>query len=342
MLTFDDLITDYGDPLAEARRCRRQCALFDFSFVYRLRLSGPAVVPVIEAFQPRKIGDMSIGQIRYSVKSDPGDRVRSDLTIWRFDDQVFEIMTGCEADVVELLAMESEDLRLVDLSEGNAILSVQGPHTVSRLARIMDVSVLRELDYFRFGWFEIDGLSCLVGRLGYSGEAGFEILVELEQKSRIWNLLSNVAAPAGFAAIDILRIEAGFFLFTHECRVRPRTGELGLSKLIPDENLAGPRKLVTFTAQPRPLEEMICWQASSCHEGLPGAGEIQVTSACFSPHLDTVLGLGFVLHENNHSRLLATDGVFEDIELCESTPLDPQKQRPGRAWPLPKAEAISR
>jgi glycine cleavage system aminomethyltransferase T len=40
--------------------------------------------------------------------------------------------------------------------------------------------------------------------------------------------------PAGFAAIDILRVEAGFFLFTNECRMSPSVAEFGLSALLED------------------------------------------------------------------------------------------------------------
>jgi glycine cleavage system aminomethyltransferase T len=40
--------------------------------------------------------------------------------------------------------------------------------------------------------------------------------------------------PAGFAAIDILRIEAGYFLFINEWRMSPSVAELGLSALLED------------------------------------------------------------------------------------------------------------
>ena len=174
----------YDDALEEARRCRRSCALFDFSFVYRVRVSGERVVDRVEAFQPRRVGDMAVGDIRYSIKTDAAGRVRSDLTLWRLDEHCFDIMSGCEADVSELQSLSGESFCVVDLSEETAILSIQGPETLNRLALLADVSKLRDLAYFQFGRFEMAGIPVLVGRLGYSGEAGFEFVVERAHKDR--------------------------------------------------------------------------------------------------------------------------------------------------------------
>lgn len=165
MLSITDLISDYGDPREEAMRCRQDCALFDFSFVYRVRVSGRDAIHKIEHFQPRMVCDMSIGQIRYSVKNDSQGRVRSDLTLWRFSENVFEIMSGCEEDIIELRALEEEGFNLIDLSEKTAIFALQGPNTLSQLAGLMDTESLQKLAYFSFMQAEISGISCLVGRL---------------------------------------------------------------------------------------------------------------------------------------------------------------------------------
>ena len=297
MLSIAEMVRDYGDPQGEARRCRQHCALFDFSFVYRLRVSGRKVIHVLENFQPRMLRDMSIGQIRYSVKADVQGRVRSDLTLWRLAENVFEVMSGCEQDIVELAALQDEGFNLQDLSETTAILALQGPDTLAQLAAYIDVSALRQLSYFHFIQVEICGISCLIGRLGYSGEAGFEVLLEHSQKDRLWALLAEKIAPAGFAAIDILRIEAGLFLFTNECRVAPSIAELGLSKLFEQRARSPQIRLVAFAADSAKSSELILWQPTSNTIQRPDRGEITITSACFSPHFNAAIGLGFVIFD---------------------------------------------
>ena len=123
---MSQLVRDFGDPVEEARSCRSDSALFDFSFVYRLRLSGANVIAEMEDFQPRRVSDMVTGQIRYSVKLNRQGRVRSDLTLWRLGAGVFEIMSGCQADAIELLSLSDESFRVEDLSEQSATIAIQG------------------------------------------------------------------------------------------------------------------------------------------------------------------------------------------------------------------------
>jgi aminomethyltransferase len=105
VLSIDQLVRDYGDPYDVARICRRECALFDFSFVHRARVSGRNALREVESFQPREVRNMAIGQIRYSVKTDQQKRVRSDLTLWRVATDSFEIMSGFRDDILELLSL---------------------------------------------------------------------------------------------------------------------------------------------------------------------------------------------------------------------------------------------
>jgi len=332
VLSLTDLVRDYGDPQAEAMRCRQDCALFDFSFVYRARVSGADVIPRIEQFQPRAVGDMSIGQIRYSVKLNAQGRVRSDLTIWRFSEDVFEIMSGCEEDISDLQALAGKDFSLENLSGSNAIISLQGPNTLTQLARFMDVTELASLPYFHFTEAEIGGVSCLLGRLGYSGEAGFEILLDQKDKDSLWDLLSTGFPPAGFAAIDILRIEAGFFLFTNECRISPSIGELGLSALLKDNEVNPEIKLVAFTGDHKSSRDLSLWQPTSSALRRPGRGEITVSSACFSQLFNRVIGLGFVACGGETGAVDDPQHEFYNVKLCSLPSYDPHKTRPHRAW----------
>jgi glycine cleavage system aminomethyltransferase T len=332
VLSLSDLVQDYGDPQAEAMCCRQNCALFDFSFVYRIRVSGRDSITRIEQFQPRTVSDMAIGQIRYSVKLNVQGRVRSDLTLWRYSEDVFEIMSGCAEDISDLCAQAGEEFNLLDLSESTAILSLQGPNTLTQLARFMDVTEISTLPYFHFARAKIGELSCLIGRLGYSGEAGFEILVDQSGRDWLWDLLSTRFPPAGFAAIDILRIEAGFFLFTNECRISPSISELGLSALLEDRMGSPEIKLVAFEGDCHHTPNATSWQPTSSEIRRPDSGEIMITSACFSPLFNRVIGLGFVKFGQASDAIIDPKFEFLDVKLCSLPPYDPHKTRPRKLW----------
>jgi len=330
VLPLDALVRDYGDADAEARSCRTDCALFDFSFVQRARVAGRDALRELERFQPRALGGMRPGQLRYSVRLDRRGRVRSDLTLWCVAERVFEVMSGRRADILALLERARPGFEVTDLSADTAIFAVQGPNTLARLRRCGAPGALRQLPYFAFTEARVGDLRCSVGRLGYSGEQGFELLVARSSAARLWDRLAAEVNPAGFAAIDILRIEAGFFLFTNECRVRPSMADLGLSALLGQAGTAPALRYTGFRAQAdsRPL----LWQPRVDRVKRPAAGEIAITSACYSPHFDSVLGLGFVDAADAGAPVRDASGEFRSIELFAPPLYDPGKRIPRLPW----------
>ena len=72
---------------------------------------------------------------------------------------------------------------------------------------------------------------------------------EQPQAARLWQTLSVHARPAGFVAVDLLRIEAGFVLFTNEFRLPVLPREAGLGKFSRSANMSVPEiTLVSFRA----------------------------------------------------------------------------------------------
>ena len=88
------LRADYGDGRAEAMSCRSAAALFDFSFMSRIRIEGPGANELIATLTPRRIDDLTPGRIRYALRVAADGRVVGDLTIWRLDAESFEIFSG--------------------------------------------------------------------------------------------------------------------------------------------------------------------------------------------------------------------------------------------------------
>ena len=64
-----------------------------------------------------------------------------------------------------------------ELSSDTAILAVQGPGRLRALCAAGFAGALRELPYFAHMSASIAGVPCRIGRLGYTGERGFEIVL---------------------------------------------------------------------------------------------------------------------------------------------------------------------
>lgn len=330
----DFLTRDYGDVAGEARACRRDCALFDFSFLSRARVSGDGALDALARLQPRPMGDLAPGRIRYALRLDAAGAVVADLTIWNLGEGAYEIMSGRRADVIDLAALAPRKTRVDDLSDATCVYALQGPGALHAIADFTDAARLRELSYFGHDQIRVAGYGCRIGRLGYTGEKGFELVVSRRDGAALWQCLAERARPAGFAAADCLRIEAGFILFINECVLAPTPAELGLARFAFRTGRAPRMHLACFTADS--AFEPVLWRPSP--EGLrpPVPGTITVTSACRGVVSDTCLGLGFV-HRGDASpgrRLRDPCGHFTRVELVSLPFYDCTKQRARAPWPV--------
>ncbi len=333
-MPFDPSILrqDYGDPLGEARTCRRTAALFDFSFVSRCRVSGAGALEAVQGLVTRKLDGLRPGRIAYALRTDEYGCVRSDVTIWRTGASEYELMSGRREDIRALVA-NSRDCKAEDLSDATSVFALQGPQSMAVLSAGGGDESLSRLGYFHFTETALAGIGCRIGRLGYTGEAGFEIIVDRRGGEILWRILSGVARPAGFAAANILRIEAGFILLCNELMlpVRPPELRLGAFAGTEDREHAEECRLVTFRAArtgTRPV-----WRPEGHLARPSAAGQLVATSACTSPLVEGTLGLGFARAADLADparRLSSAD--FGDVEVVAHPFFDTSKRRPRQPW----------
>lgn len=327
--SLTDLARDYGDIIGEAAVCRKSAAVFDFSFMSRVRVAGPYALAAVQTLTQRNLSDLSVGRLRYCLRQTSSGHVAVDLTIWRVGTDTFEVMSGRHQDIANLLALAPA---ATDLSDACVIYALQGPNSLDVLSEFADRAALAELPYFGCTEVHVIGVPCLVGRLGYTGEAGFEIIAPKQSATELWNALTKRVPPAGFAAADILRIEAGFILFANELSLPVKAHELGLATFSGEaevrENV--PISLVAFTAEAdtRP----VLWQPHTEVRRPQRPGEITVTSACWSPLVGAILGLGYACTTDEGASLRDENGVFHEIRRIERPYYDPQKLRPRAPW----------
>ena len=129
---------------------------------------------------------MESGKIRYTLSYNAQGYLRSDLTVWKINADTFLVMSGLYEDIKDLIvyAQNSKIHYVEDLSEQCFIYSVQGPDSLKVLYSLVNDERLSSLPYFGFAEFHIDKSPCFIGRLGYTGERGFEIILPAENVNR--------------------------------------------------------------------------------------------------------------------------------------------------------------
>jgi len=331
-------IDHFGDPAAEARACRRACALFDFSFLDSARICGGTARQVVEAFTGRTLAKLPVGKIAYALRLGAAGEVLADLTIWRTDAETFEVISGRHEDIADLAGYAWPGVAMTELAN-RATFAVQGPASLDALRRLGAIDAVAALPYFGFTDTSLDGITCRVGRLGYTGEPGFEVICRRSDAERLWQTIARYARPAGFIALDMLRIEAGFVLFSNEFRLPATPAEAGLGKFYAAPQPLPKITLVSFVADADRLAWP--WQSQGSRERPSTLGEIVVTSACESIVAGGILGLGYVLGGNEAedsagdgpgASLRDPTGIFRNIRQTPLPYYDTAKRRPRLPW----------
>ena len=324
-------VADYGDLDGEAASCRNDCALFDFSFVARAQVTGPDAAAILKGFTTRSLDRLAAGRIAYALHARPDGTLISDLTIWNLGGGCFEVMTGRPADLAALSQLTTAG-SLEGLTENTSIFALQGPNALRMLDGLADVQRLARLPYFAHCEAEVAGIACRIGRLGYTGERGFELVLPREHAETVWQQLAERARPAGIAAADRLRIEAGLALFVNEFALPVTAGEAGLAHFAKPSATAARLRLVCVrgAATKRP----VLWQPPETVTRPQQPGCVTITSACWSPFVGGVLALGYALPADAEPRrrLLDPTGQFHELEVVALPFYDSGKERPRGHW----------
>ncbi|MBI2749401.1 MAG: aminomethyl transferase family protein [Burkholderiales bacterium] len=292
---------------------RRAAGLFDFSFMGLYEFSG---TEALERVQTRRLSLIERGQAAYTLLLNDDGSVFNDATVWNLGDDRWRLFTGRRSDFGWINARTVAR----DRSGEHAILALQGPRSGVILARLIGKEAVLGLKYFRF----IERDSMVIGRLGYSGELGYELMVPATEKARLRAALLEAGradrlCECSFEAANSLRIEAGYVLFDREIDGRANPRELGLDRLVSSPDRFGlSRRLVGLEILDRPPSANL----SSAH----------VTSECFSPTLGVQIALGFAPPEAgfwDHVRLAGE----RTARVAELPFYDPDRQRP-RTAPL--------
>ena len=274
---------------------RRAAGLFDFSFMNLVEIAGPAALAFLERLQTRSIARLDVGRIVYTLLLNDNGSVFIDATLWRISSERWWLFTGRRSDTAFVEARGREcGVQVRDRSDAFAVLALQGPESGRQLAVAVGAAAVQNLRYFRFVEARFGAIDCVVGRLGYSGELGYEIVVPIADAASLRSALVDRGVVAcGFDAANSLRIESGYVLFDREVTGRENPFELGLDRLVEVDGRAFLGRDAFIASRRAPPErrlvglEIVDRTASHL---LPRA---QATSECDSPIFRRRIGLGF-------------------------------------------------
>ena len=309
---------------------RNSAALIDVSPLYKYDIVGPQAAAVVDRMVPRDIRSCEVGQILYTPWCDDDGKVVDDGTVWRVGQDQFRI-TAADPSLRWIqdcgAGLEAE---VVDASKSQAALAIQGPNARRILLEVAVSDDLAQLPFYYLTQGEIGSAPITITRTGYTGDLGYEIWMDAEDALEVWDRVMSAGAdygllPAGLAALDVARIEAGLLLIevdyvsslkalTESRRSSPYELGLGWTVSLDSGDFLGRRALLEESA--RRLEwsfvglEVVWSDLDRLYAGYDLAPQVagratrdpapiyvgerqvgQATSMAFSPMLKTFLAL---------------------------------------------------
>jgi sarcosine oxidase, subunit alpha len=209
----------YVDAAAEVRAVHTGVGLIDVSTLGKLRVKGPDAVAALERLYPNRFDDLAVGRIRYGLMLNDQGVILDDGTVCRLaDDEFFVTLTTGGTDAMDRwigwwLADWGLRVEVANVSAAYAAVNLAGPESRGVMQRLTDMDVSPDaLPYMGSARGDVAGVPCLVLRLGFVGELGYEIHYPSAYGEYVWDRILEAGAdmdilPFGLEAQRILRLE---------------------------------------------------------------------------------------------------------------------------------------
>jgi glycine cleavage system aminomethyltransferase T len=209
----------------EARAARDSAALFDQSSFSKLEVLGPGALAFLERVCANRI-DRPVGTIVYTQLLNRRGGIEADLSVTRRDEDRFFLVTGTafgthDRGWLQKHAPRDGSVYVNDVTSAYACLCLWGPN-------VRDVVDL-DIPYMQSHELSLGSVPVIASRVTYVGELGWELYCATEYGLALWDRLHvEGVTPAGYRAIEALRLEKGYRAWGSDLNSETTPYEAGL------------------------------------------------------------------------------------------------------------------
>jgi aminomethyltransferase len=300
----------YTSIIAEHKAVRDSVGVFDVSHMGEVFVTGERAQEFVQYITINDAAKLYPGRVQYSAMLYKDGGIVDDLLVYKFADDKFLLVingSNVEKDFNWMKENNKFGITLENKSDEYSLLAVQGPNSTKTLQKICDKEI--NLEYYHFFEAKIAGIDMIFSRTGYTGELGYEIYFQGDEKiaELVWNKIFEAGKefniqPVGLAARDSLRLEMGFMLYGNDIDKTTNPLEAGLAWItkINKGDFIGKDVLLKVKADglKRKLVGMVGNDKSFPRHGYEitaGGKKIgEVTSGTVSPVLEKPIAMGYV------------------------------------------------
>ncbi|WP_102222949.1 sarcosine oxidase subunit alpha family protein [Acidimangrovimonas sediminis] len=329
---------------------RNAVGICDVSTLGKIDIQGTDAAAFLDLVYANTFSTLKPGRVRYGLMLREDGHVMDDGTTACLgpDHYLMTTTTAAAGEVMRHLDFARQafcagrDIHIASVTEHWAQFAVAGPKSRPLLDTLLDAPVDPEtFPFMGCGEVSVSGVAARLFRISFSGEHAYEIAVPARYGEALYRDLVGRAETLGggaygMEALNVLRIEKG--LITHaEIHGRITAGDIGMGRMV-----SAKKDCIGKAASQRPgmregpeagREELVGLRplnakheiASGAHlfrEGHPAVREHSegyVTSCCWSPTLQSHIGLAFLREGRGRhgSRVRMKDHLRGLDTLCE-------------------------
>ena len=301
---------DFGDPEQNFWNLVNDAILCDVAVERQVEITGPDAARFVQLLTPRDLSKMAVGQCKYILITNAQGGILNDPILLRLAENHFWISLA-DSDILlwaQGVAVHS-GLDVTITEPDVSPLQLQGPKSGLIMQDLFGPDIA-DLRYYWLREMDLDGISLIVSRTGWSSELGYEIyLRDSAHGDALWERIMAAGLPHGLKpghTSSIRRIEGGMLSYHADADINTNPYELGLGRLVNldiEADFIGKAALAQIHAE-GPKRQQIglvleCAPLSGPNTRFwpitqNGAVIGKVTSAVYSPRLQKNIALAMV------------------------------------------------
>ena len=232
----------YSSIIDEHKTVRENVGLFDVSHMGEVFISGKDATKFLNKIVPQDITKLDYEKAVYCQLPNKNGGLIDDLIIYKLGIEYYLVI--CNASRIDedlnwiVRNKRGLDVKIDNQSHNYSLLAIQGPKAID-LMREMGYDIENQKS-FTIKPAIVEGIKLLASRTGYTGEDGFELLVENEHSEFLWDKILEKGQefgikPIGLGARDTLRLEAALHLYGNDLDENTTPIEAWLSWSVPKD-----------------------------------------------------------------------------------------------------------
>ncbi len=336
---------DFGNPEQNFWNLIEKSILCDVAVERQVEITGPDAFKFTQLLTPRNLSNVAIGQCKYVLITNNDGGILNDPVLLRLAENHFWLSLA-DSDVLLWAQGVAVNSGLnVNITEPDVSpLQLQGPTSKDIMIKLFGESI-KDLKYYWFKEYDLDGIPLIVSRTGWSSEFGYELFLRDGSKGNdLYENIMNAGKEYGLQpghTSSIRRIEGGMLSYHADADINTNPFELGLDRLVSlDSNIEFIGKAALKKIKAEGIKRKQVGLEINC-EPLSGPNTTfwsikkgnnkigKVTSAVYSPRLKKNIALAMINIENSEIgtslEVNTNKGNFEAI-IVEKPFFDPKKK----------------